>query len=460
MNTTPPGEGPARRVDVSHRRMLVIAVPMTLSHMTTPLLGLVDMTVIGRLGDAALLGAVALGGVIFDFLFWSFGALRMGTAGLTAQASGAGDEREIDRALARAIAVGLLIGLGLIALQWPIGLIALWMMGASDEVNAALALYFYIRIWAAPFTLANYAILGSMIGRGRTDLGFALQVGLNLINIALTIVLVVGLEMGVAGAAIGTLAAEAIAAGLGLLVLRRLGSNPLRIPLAETLQPAAMKRMLAVNGDIMIRTMALIVAFASFAAIGARAGDVTLAANAVLYKLFTLGSYFLDGTATAAEAMGGQAYGARNRQAFRRSVTIAVQWSLGLGIFAMAVFWLAGPFFIDFITTDAAVRLFAREYLIYAAAAPLIGALAFAFDGIYIGATWTRAMRNLMLASLAIYLAALGLGGILTADGLSNHGLWLAFLTFLGARGAGQALLYPRLEARRAWPAGPLRDQS
>ncbi|MGY6568155.1 MAG: MATE family efflux transporter, partial [Salinarimonas sp.] len=134
MNTAPPGAGPARRVEVTHRRMLVIAVPMTLSHMTTPLLGLVDMTVIGRLGDAALLGAVALGGVIFDFLFWSFGALRMGTAGLTAQASGAGDDREIDRALARAIAVAILIGLVLIALQWPIGLIAFWMMGASDEV--------------------------------------------------------------------------------------------------------------------------------------------------------------------------------------------------------------------------------------------------------------------------------------------------------------------------------------
>ncbi|MCC5979125.1 MAG: MATE family efflux transporter [Salinarimonas sp.] len=433
--------------------MLVIAIPMTLSHMTTPLLGLVDMAVIGRMGDAALLGAVALGGVVFDFLFWSFGALRMGTAGLTAQASGAGDTREIDRALARAIAVAMLVGVTLIALQWPIGELAFLMMGASPEVTAALALYFYIRIWAAPFTLANYAILGSMIGRGRTDLGFALQVGLNLINIALTIVLVVGFNMGVAGAAIGTLAAEAIAAGLGLLVLRRLGSNPLRIPLAEALQPAAMKRMLAVNGDIMLRTMALIVAFASFAAIGARGGDVTLAANSVLYKMFTLGAYFLDGTATAAEAMCGQAYGARNRRAFRRAVVIAVQWSLGLGFVAMALFWLAGPFFIDFITTDAAVRLFARDYLIYAAMAPLIGALAFAFDGIYIGATWTRAMRNLMLIALAAYLGALGLGQILGGIWASNHGLWLAFLIFLGARGLGQALLYPRLESEREWPA-------
>lgn len=449
--TTPDGE--VRPVDVSHRRMLVIAIPMTLSHMTTPLLGLVDMAVIGRMGDAALLGAVALGGVVFDFLFWSFGALRMGTAGLTAQASGAGDTREIDRALARAIAVAMLVGVTLIALQWPIGELAFLMMGASPEVTAALALYFYIRIWAAPFTLANYAILGSMIGRGRTDLGFALQVGLNLINIALTIVLVVGFNMGVAGAAIGTLAAEAIAAGLGLLVLRRLGSNPLRIPLAEALQPAAMKRMLAVNGDIMLRTMALIVAFASFAAIGARGGDVTLAANSVLYKMFTLGAYFLDGTATAAEAMCGQAYGARNRRAFRRAVVIAVQWSLGLGFVAMALFWLAGPFFIDFITTDAAVRLFARDYLIYAAMAPLIGALAFAFDGIYIGATWTRAMRNLMLIALAAYLGALGLGQILGGIWASNHGLWLAFLIFLGARGLGQALLYPRLESEREWPA-------
>jgi multidrug resistance protein, MATE family len=435
-----------RAVEVTHRRMLVIAVPMTLSHLTTPLLGLADMTVIGRLGDAALLGAVALGGVVFDFLFWSFGALRMGTAGLTAQAVGQGDDREVDRALARALAVAAIVGLAIIALQWPIAIAALRLMGASAEVSAALSVYFHVRIWAAPFTLANYAILGSLVGRGRTDLGFALQVTLNLVNIALTILLVVGLEMGVAGAALGTLLAEGVAVLLGIVLLSRLGSRPLRVPIVETLDRVAMLRMLAVNGDIMIRTIALIMAFGIFISLGARAGDVTLAANAVLYKMFGLGAYFLDGTATAAQAMCGQAYGARNRKAFGRAVAIALQWSLGLGFVLSALFWIIGPAFIDFVTTDEAVRSFARQFLIFAALTPLAGALAFAFDGIYIGATWTRAMRDLMLVSFGAYLVVILLG-----RDWGNAGLWSAFLVFLAARGLGQGLMYPRLVSRREW---------
>ncbi len=435
-----------RAVEVTHRRMLVIAVPMTLSHLTTPLLGLADMTVIGRLGDAALLGAVALGGVVFDFLFWSFGALRMGTAGLTAQAVGEGNDREVDRALARALAVAALVGLAIVALQWPIAIAALRLMGASAEVSAALSVYCHIRIWAAPFTLANYAILGSLIGRGRTDLGFALQVTLNLVNIALTILLVVGLELGVAGAALGTLMAEGVAVLLGIALLRRLGSRPLRVPLVETLDRTAMLRMLAVNGDIMIRTIALITAFGIFISLGARAGDVTLAANAVLYKMFGLGAYFLDGTATAAEAMCGQAYGARNRKAFGRAVAIAVQWSLGLGFALSVLFWFIGPAFIDFVTTVETVRIVARDYLIFAALTPLAGALAFAFDGIYIGATWTRAMRDLMLLSFGAYLVVILLG-----RDWGNAGLWSAFLVFLAARGLGQGLMYPRLVARHNW---------
>jgi MATE family multidrug resistance protein len=435
-----------RDVEVTHRRMLVIALPMTLSHLTTPLLGLADLTVIGRLGDAALLGAVALGGVVFDFLFWSFGALRMGTAGLTAQAVGQGDDCEADRALARALAVAAIVGLAVIVLQWPIAIAAQRLMGASAEVSAALAVYFHIRIWAAPFTLANYAILGSLIGRGRTDLGFALQVTLNLVNIALTILLVVGLEMGVAGAALGTLMAEGVAVILGFALMRHLGSRPLRIPLVETLDRTAMLRMLAVNGDIMIRTIALIAAFGIFISLGARAGDVTLAANAVLYKMFGLGSYFLDGTATAAQSMCGQAYGARNRKAFGRAVSIALQWSLGTGFALSALFWISGPAFIDFVTTDDAVRAFARQFLIFAALTPLAGAVAFAFDGIYIGATWTRAMRDLMLISFVVYLAVILLG-----RDFGNAGLWIGFLVFLAARGIGQGLLYPRLVARHDW---------
>src|SRR5215212_2841906 len=389
-----------RRIEVGHRRMLALALPMTLSHVTTPLLGLVDATVIGRLGEAHLLGAVALGAVIFDFLFWSFGSLRMATAGLTAQATGAGDRDEVDRTLARALSVAVVVGLALVVLQWPIAALAFRLAGASEAVTGALSTYFSMRIWAAPFTLANYVILGSTL-------------------------------------------AEVFGAGLGMLVLRRLGSNPFRVPRREILDRTAMLRTLAVNRDIMIRTTALVLAFAIFTAQGARAGDVTLAANAVLYNIFLIGGYFLDGFATAAETLCGQSIGARNERAFRRSVALSVAWSLGFGLAVTLLFLAGGGSFIDFVSTSPEVRAQARDHLAFAALTPLVGATAFAYDGIYIGATWTLAMRNLML----IAFAAFGLALLLGHD-LGNTGLWVAFLAFLIIRGAGQAALCPGLTRR------------
>jgi MATE family multidrug resistance protein len=434
-----------RAVEVSHRRMLALALPMTLSHVTTPLLGLVDATVIGRLGEASLLGAVALGAVIFDFLFWSFGSLRMATAGLTAQSTGAGDRHEVDLTLARALSVAAAAGLALVMLQWPIAEIAFRLVGASDTVTDALSTYFRIRIWAAPFTLANYVFLGSTLGRGRTDLGLVLQVAINVGNIVFTIVLVTGFGWGIAGAAAGTALAECVGAVLGVIVLRRLGSNPFAVSVPEIFDRKAMLRMLAVNRDIMIRTIALVLAFAIFTALGARAGDVTLAANAVLYNMFLIGGYFLDGFATAAETLCGQTLGARDESGFRRAVRLSLAWSLGFGLAVSAVFLAGGTWFIDFVSTNADVRIQARDYLVFAALTPVVGAAAFAFDGIYIGATWTRAMRDLMLIAFAAY----GLT-LLSAGTIGNTGLWLAFLVFLAARGLGQAALWPRL-ARKSF---------
>ena len=418
--------------------MLALALPMTLSHVTTPLLGLVGAAAIGRLGDAALLGAMALGAVVFDSLFWTFGALRMATAGLTAQATGAGDRREIDLTLGRALLAAVLVGAVLILLQWPIGAAAFALSGASPAVIGALAAYFRIRIFAAPFTLANYAILGSTLGRGRTDLGLLLQVAINLVNILLTTILVAWFGFGVSGAAIATVVAEVFGVGLGLAVLGRLGTRPWSMPLADLMQRSALVRMLAVNRDVMIRTVALLAAFALFAAIGARSGDVTLAANAVLENMFMIGGYFLDGFATAAETLCGQSLGARDAPAFRRAARLAVGWSLGFGAAVAVAFLLIGPGFIDTVSTNAAVRSTARQFLPFAALSPLIGAAAFAFDGIYVGATWTAAMRNLMLLALALYLLTL-----VALHGLGNTGLWMAFLVFLGTRGFGQALLFP-----------------
>ena len=428
---------------IGHARVLALALPMTLSHVTTPLLGFVGAAAIGRLGDAALLGAIALGAVVFDFLFWTFGALRMATAGLTAQATGAGDHREADLTLARALLAAAGIGAAIILLQWPLRAAAITLTGASPAVAGALATYFSIRIYAAPFTLGNYAILGSTLGRGRTDLGLLLQVAINLVNIVLTILLVTGFRFGIAGAAVSTVVAEASGIALGLVVLGRLGSRPWRARAADLLQRAALLRMLAVNRDVMIRTVALMVAFSLFAAIGARSGDVTLAANAVLENLFMIGGYFLDGFATAAETLCGQALGARDEAAFRRAVALALMWSLGFGAAIGAVFFAIGPAFIAAMTTNDAVRAMAHDFLPFAAISPLVGAAAFAFDGIYIGATWTAAMRNLMLLALGLYLVAL-----VSVGNFGNTALWVSLLLFLAARGVGQAVLYPRLVRR------------
>lgn len=434
---------------VTPRRMLALALPMTLSHVTTPLLGLVGSTAVGRLGDAALLGAIALGAILFDVLFWSFGSLRMATAGLTAQAVGAGRPAEADLTLARALLLAAAIGTVMVLAQGPIGAAAFALMGASSTVQGPLTTYFRIRVLAAPFTLANYAILGSTLGRGRSDLGLVLQVAINLVNIALTVALVSGLGVGIAGAGLATVAAEAAGVGLGLAILHRTGARPFAVARAALLERAAMARMLALNRDVMIRTAALLAAFMVFASRSARSGDTVLAANAVLQNIFLIGGYFLDGFATAAEILCGQAIGARDEGAFRRAARLTVLFSLGFGALVAALSFAGGQPFVDTVTTNTDVRAVARFFLPYAALSPLVGSAAFAFDGIYVGATWTAAMRNLMLVALVVYLAALS--GL---HDLGNRGLWIALLVFLGARGLGQALLYPGLVRRTFTPPG------
>ncbi|PSC06796.1 MATE family efflux transporter [Alsobacter soli] len=415
-----------------------------LAHLTEPLIGLVDTAVIGRLGEVHLLGAVAIGAVLFDMLFWGLGSLRMSTAGLTAQAHGAGDDREVARALARAFLLAAALGCALIALQRPIMAATFALMDASPAVTAAARDYVAVRIWSGPFALANYAVLGSLIGRGRTDLGLVVQVGLNLTKVAATLLFVSGLRWGVAGAAFATLVAEALGLAGGIWVLRRAGALPRGVSWTEIMDAAALRRMLAVNRDVAIRTVALLSAFAFFTSQGARAGDVTLAANAVLYNLFLFGSYFLDGFATAAEQLCGQALGARDEGGFRRVVRLTLNLSVAVGAAVWLGAWFGGARFIDAVSTSAAVRDAAKAFLPYAALTPLVGAAAFTFDGVYVGATWTAAMRNLMLAALAIYLGVY-YGAHAMSGAWSNEGLWLAFLVFLAVRGLGQGLLYRRL---------------
>lgn len=451
LTATADPNGIATPTPATSRRILALALPMTLANVTTPLLGFVGAAVIGRLGDAALLGAMALGAVVFDAIFWSFGSLRMATAGLTAQAAGARDSAEIDRILARSLAAGILVGLVIVAAQVPIATGAFALSGASPAVIAGLATYFHIRIFAAPFTLANYAILGSVLGRGRTDLGLLLQVAINLVNIVLTLILVLWADLSVAGAGMATLVAEAAGTGIGLVLLARLGSRPFAVPFAVIRDPLALARMLSVNADVMIRTLLLVGAIALFSALGARSGDVILAANAVLWNLFLIGGFFLDGFATAAETLCGQAVGARDEAGFRRAARLSVIWCVAFGLAVATLFLAFGAAFIDTVTTSPEVRETARAYLAPAALAPLVASVPFAFDGIYIGSTWTRAMRNLMIAATGVYAVAIG---IAHTAGFGNMGLWLSFLILLAARGASQALAYPGL-ARRTFDTAP-----
>ena len=411
-----------------------------LANLTTPLLGLVATAAVGRLGEAHLIGGVALAAIVFDGIYWLFGFLRMGTVALTAQALGAGDVSEQRAVLSRALLLAAIIGSALLVLQVPLASLTSNLLGGSDAVRQAAQTYFFVRIWSAPFTLGNLTLIGWLTGIARATTALALQILVNSINIALTVLFVLWLDFGIAGAALAAVLAEAIGFAAGVVVAwRRLGHR-FETSTAIVLQRSKLVRMLVVNRDIMIRTACVIGAFAFFAAQGARAGDTALAANAVLHNFVLIGSFFLDGMATAAEQLCGRSVGARDRSAFVQATRLALSWGLGFGIACTTIFLVAGPALIDAMTTNVEVRGFANDFLVFAAVAPVLGALAYTYDGVFIGATWSRDMRNLMLAAFALYLC-----GWWALRGYGNAGLWVAILVFLAARGALQAARYPAL---------------
>jgi MATE family multidrug resistance protein len=420
--------------------VFAIAGPAMVANLTTPLIGVVSTIAIGRLGDATLLGGVAISSVIFDCLFWLFAFLRMGTVAFTAQALGAGETQEIGAQLIRGFAIAALIGACLIALQIPLGTVLFETMGGSEGVTRAAKIYFGIRIWSAPLALANYVMLGWLIGQARARLALGVQIAINLINVTATILLVLVAHTGIAGAAIAAVIAEAAGLVLGVVIAWRLTRGQLAISRATLLDRARLIRMLAVNRDIMIRTAALISAFLFFTAQGARAGDVILAANAVLNNFLMISAFFLDGLANAAEQLCGRAYGARDRGAFSGAVRLVILWGSGFALAVIAVFALFGPSLIDAMTASADVRQNARDTLWFVVWSPILAVFAFAYDGIFIGATWARDMRNLMVLSLLIFFAAW-----FSLRSFGNAGLWGAILVFYAARGGLQALRYPAL---------------
>lgn len=436
-------EGPGP-FDVTHRLVLSIAIPMTIGFLTTPLLGLTDTAVAGRLGSAEALAGLAVGAVLFDLILGSFNFLRASTTGLVAQAFGRGDRSEEQAIFWRALVIAIGCGL-LIALASPLLLKAgLALMAPPPGVAAATITYFSIRILAGPMALANYAILGFVLGRGQGTTGLLLQAIINGMNITLSIVLGLGYGWGVAGIAIGALIGETTGMLVGLgLVLRRFRREH-RPPKGTIFAAARMKALFALNRDIMIRTFVLLAAFTLMTRIGSTFGPLSLAANAVLMNIFLVAGYYLDGLANAAEQIVGRAIGADYRPAFDRAVRLTMIWSFGLGAATALLFLVFGTDIIALLTTTESVRAEAASYLPWAAMTAVTGALAFQMDGVYIGATWSRAMRNMMLAAFVGYLAALAV----LVPLFGNHGLWLSLNLFLAFRGIFLAARVPKLASQ------------
>lgn len=430
---------------VTHRSVLTVAVPIMLSNVSEPLIGVVNTAVIGQLKEPYYIGAIAVGALIFSFIFWGFGFLRLSTGGLSAQALGAGDRTELVAVLIRALMIGLAAGIGLILLSPFIRNAAFDLVGGSPEIRAHGETYFNYRIFAAPAALANYCVMGWFIGQSRAKLAFVVQLFLNLTNMALSALFVLGLGMTSDGVGLAALIAEwsavCLALVLAAVILRGMGAH---MSWPRILDPVRFRRTLLMNGDVMIRTLCLVFAFTFFTARGARAGDVTVAANAVLLNLFEVSAYLIDGFAYASEALVGQSVGARNRERFRAAVWLTSVWAMVLGVLCSLVIWFFGPALVDLMTLSPEVREVARAYLPWVAVSPVLGVICFQFDGIFTGAMATKDMRNMMIVSLGVFLLAWWL---LEAP-FGNHGLWAALNIFFIARGVTFATRMPSLERR------------
>ncbi len=420
---------------------MAIAAPIVLSNMTVPILGAVDTAVVGQLGLAAPIGAVGIGAVILALFYWAFGFLRMGTTGLAAQARGAGDEAESGAVLMRALLIGGAAGLVFVLAQPLLFRAAFALSPASDEVESLARIYLGVRIWGAPATIALYAVTGWLIAIERTRGVLVLQLWMGGLNMVLDLWFVLGLGWGVGGVAAATLVAEWTGLGLGLWLCRSGFAGGKWRDRARIFDPARLRRMLSVNGDIMLRSILLQGAFTTFLFMGARLGDVQLAANQILMQFLEITAYALDGFAFAAEALVGAAVGAGQRQSLRQASILPSIWGGGGAVLLFVVFLAFGPMIIDVMTTSPEVRAAARHYLFWAALAPVLGIASWMLDGIFIGATWTRDMRNAMLQSVVVY----GLALAVLVPAFGNHGLWAALMVLNLTRAATLLSRYPRL---------------
>lgn len=422
--------------------VLRLAIPSIVSNITVPLLGLVDVAVVGHLGSASYIGAIAVGGMLFNMIYWLFGFLRMGTSGMTSQALGRRDLEEVSRILYRSLGVSAIVAIALVILQYPIREIAFTFIDATGEVEDLAAAYFNICIWGAPAVLGLYGLNGWFIGMQNSRAPMFVAIAQNILNIAASLVLVFVFDMKVEGVALGTLVAQyggfLIALSFWLFLYRE--RLPKRFPWRQVTDHVALRGFFKVNADIFLRTACLVAVTVFFTSTGARQGDIVLAVNTLLMQLFTLFSYFMDGFAYAGEALAGKFIGAGNDGSLNRMIRRLFKWGLGLALAFTLLYAIGGEAFLSLLTDDTTVIMKADEYFPWAVAVPFAGFAAFLWDGILVGATATRMMlRSMALASLAFFTIYYSLQGV-----LGNHALWLAFLTYLALRGVFQWLFWHR----------------
>jgi len=427
---------------ITHRRVLTIAFPIVISNASVPILGAVDTGVIGQMGLAAPIGAVGIGAIILGALYWIFGFLRMGTVGLTGQALGAKDNREVAALFFRVSGFGLIAGIGFILFQVPIFAASFWVSPASGEVETLARQYMSIRIWSAPAAISIYGLSGWLIAQERTGAVLAIQLLMNLGNIILDIWFVIGLGFGVEGVAIATLIAEWFGLLLGLFLCRSAVFSISWALCRQIIDRARILRMAQVNGDILIRSVLLQAGFVSFLFFAADLGDVTLAANQVLLQFCYVAAHAMDGFVFAAEALVSQAVGAGALAKLRRAAMITAIWTFSAGLVISFMIWFLAPIFIDIMAKEINVQADARLYIVHIAFVPILGAMAWMLDGVFIGATRTRDMRNMMIISFIGYSIFL----IILLPAFGNHGLWMAMNGFYILRGLTLAVRYPALE--------------
>lgn len=437
---------PMIRADtITGPRILAIALPVVLSNATVPLQGAVDTAIIGNVGTQGALSGVGIGAAIFSIVFMAFNFLQMGCSGLTAQALGAGDARRVLDTLARTLLIALAIAAALVALQMPILAASQRFFEGGAEAQAAAARYFDIRIWGAPFELANYAVLGWFTGQEMTRRVFQHQLVTTLSNIALSLLFGLWLGWGLAGVALATVLASGTGLAYGLWLARAQGRRldaAWRPDRARLLRRDELLRVMALNRDIFIRTVLLTLSFAWITRLGAQAGDLTLAVNVVLWQFLAVSAYGLDGFAMAAETLVGQAKGAGDRAAFRRAAILSSLWAGGLALALSVLFYaLSGPL-VAVLTDLPEVRAAAMLYVGWAAFSPAAGFAAFQLDGIFVGATASAAMRNAMILSALVFFPL----SVWLAESFGNHGIWAAVHAMFALRAATMLLAYPGVE--------------